>query len=77
MSYYKGPRLDINNFQRESDGSITVKVSCMRSIMRKGLNCKQIYVLLLVGLWLVLVHVNQKKDTCNLSRGEKEVFYVS
>lgn len=25
MSYYKGPRLDINNFKRESDGSITVK----------------------------------------------------
>lgn len=25
MSYYKGPKLDINNFQRESDGTITVK----------------------------------------------------
>ena len=26
MSYYKGPRLDVSNFQRESDGTITVKV---------------------------------------------------
>lgn len=25
MSYYKGPRLDVSNFQRESDGTITVK----------------------------------------------------
>lgn len=25
MSYYRGPRLDVSNFQRESDGTITVK----------------------------------------------------
>ena len=26
MSYYRGPRLNLSNFQRESDGTITVKV---------------------------------------------------
>lgn len=36
MSYYKGPKLDINNFQRESDGTITVKVC--DSITRQNIN---------------------------------------
>lgn len=30
MSYYKGPRLDVSNFQRESDGTITVKPNARR-----------------------------------------------
>ena len=34
MSYYRGPRLNLSNFQRESDGTITVKV-CTNMHRRK------------------------------------------
>lgn len=45
MSYYRGPKLDVSNFQRESDGTITVKV-CDSINREKLMNYKQVF------LWL-------------------------
>ena len=47
MSYYRGPKLDVSNFQRESDGAITVKV-CDSINREKLMNYKQVFCGLIV-----------------------------
>ena len=47
MSYYRGPKLDVSNFQRESDGTITVKV-CDSINREKLMNYKHVFCGLIV-----------------------------